>query len=475
MGIRNPNSIPAFLPRDFNFRYRPIDPEADIPRLFELINEISAESERRVGLMKKSLTRSNYILNGWFRQVSSGVPLKWTSGGVGVTFSSQTERTGGMPDGNAARIAAGANPGTLTQVVNIGWGTKWSLSGWFKITTGSGQITITPNGTNPLISHISFSATNYGTGWIPFPSLKATFGHIELPTDATQITIELRADANSTIDFSEIQLGPGTVGYPDMFIKAPEDITEIVQIGSLPSGYGSSGQYLKTDGAGALSWDTPGGGIQATEFDAKGDILVGSADDAFNNLPVGSNGKILVADSGETLGIRWGDGPGYCNVGTTTDASASGDFAAGTASTNRIVYDQSSASIVMNDTNGQAMTVLKELTEELTIAAAASTDSSLTIPQDAIVYGVTVRVTTAIPGPASVFDVQNSVDMHSYSNGPNVAVAAGTTYKCTNGCPKVNNSGSAAVVRITPDFAPGAGTGKVRITLYYYDFTVPTS
>lgn len=269
MGIKRANPIPAFLPRDNSFRVQRLIPTADIPglmahaeqldahvdNLYEMVNEISAETERRVGLMRNSFTRANYLMNGWFRQSASGVPRKWTSAGAGVTFSIQAERTNGLFDGNAARIAAGANAGTLTQVVTgIGVGTKWSLTGWVKITTGSGVITVTPNGTNPVIMRFPFSATNYGTGWFCFPSQKAAVGHIELPNDATQITIELKADINSTVDFSEMQLGPGTVGYPTMYVRAPEDITEIVQIGTLPSGYGTSGQQLTTDGAGTLSW-----------------------------------------------------------------------------------------------------------------------------------------------------------------------------------------------------------------------------
>lgn len=255
MGMRNANPVPAFLPRDNAFRYAQGDPAVDIPRIYELINQNSAETERRVGLMKNSLTRSNYLLNGWFRQyAASGVPLKWTSAGAGVTFSTQITRTGGLPNGKAARIAAGAGAaGTLTQVVNIGWGPKWSVTGWVKVTAGTGQITLTPNGTNPRIEHVTVNATDHG-GWVAFPSTKLNMGMVELPTDATQVTIELRANVSSTVDFAEIQLGPGTSGYPTMYVKAPEDVTEIVTIGTLPTGYGVSGQFIQTNGSGTTTF-----------------------------------------------------------------------------------------------------------------------------------------------------------------------------------------------------------------------------
>lgn len=62
------------------------------------------------------------------------------------------------------------------------------------------------------------------------------------------------------------------------------------------------------------------------EADAKGDLLVGSGADALDNLTVGLNGQTLVADSSQTLGVRWGAGVPYRKtavkaVNTTTGAT----------------------------------------------------------------------------------------------------------------------------------------------------------
>lgn len=43
----------------------------------------------------------------------------------------------------------------------------------------------------------------------------------------------------------------------------------------------------------------------ATEFDAKGDLIVGTGSDTFDRLAVGTNGHTLVADSAETSGLKW--------------------------------------------------------------------------------------------------------------------------------------------------------------------------
>lgn len=50
--------------------------------------------------------------------------------------------------------------------------------------------------------------------------------------------------------------------------------------------------------------DTTGGVLLST-IDAKGDLLVGSADNTIDNLSVGSNNYVLTADSSETLGMKW--------------------------------------------------------------------------------------------------------------------------------------------------------------------------
>ena len=43
----------------------------------------------------------------------------------------------------------------------------------------------------------------------------------------------------------------------------------------------------------------------ATEITAKGDLIVGTGSGTFDNLPVGTNGYTLVADSVEATGLKW--------------------------------------------------------------------------------------------------------------------------------------------------------------------------
>lgn len=52
-------------------------------------------------------------------------------------------------------------------------------------------------------------------------------------------------------------------------------------------------------------------------IDAKGDLLGGTADNTVDNLTVGANNTVLVADSGETTGLKWARRPRVLDSNTT--------------------------------------------------------------------------------------------------------------------------------------------------------------
>jgi hypothetical protein len=73
--------------------------------------------------------------------------------------------------------------------------------------------------------------------------------------------------------------------------------------------------------------NTPGVGIQPSLIDAKGDLLVGTANDAIDRLGVtGTTGAVLTADAGETTGLKWaaaGSVGGLVHINTTSFSSVS--------------------------------------------------------------------------------------------------------------------------------------------------------
>jgi len=61
-----------------------------------------------------------------------------------------------------------------------------------------------------------------------------------------------------------------------------------------------------TDTWSSISYQSlPGNAFDITDINAKGDLMVGSADNSAAILPVGSNGQLLVADSSAANGVKW--------------------------------------------------------------------------------------------------------------------------------------------------------------------------
>ena len=120
--------------------------------------------------------------------------------------------------------------------------------------------------------------------------------------------------------------------------------------------------------------------------------------------------------------------------------------------------------------NGQSIN-FDSLTELTTIAAAATTDTTFSLPAGAVIYGVSVRVTVVIP-TAATFTVTGATSGTVFHTAA-VAVAANTTDAGTAAGAYYN--GTAQKVRITPNLTPAANTGRVRVTAHYYTITPPTS
>lgn len=129
------------------------------------------------------------------------------------------------------------------------------------------------------------------------------------------------------------------------------------------------------------------------------------------------------------------------------------------------------AELQVSGGNGGFISPVKALTELTTIAAAATTSTAIQIPVNAVVLGVSVRVVTIIP-TAATFTVTSATPTKTWNTAA-VTVAAGSTDPGTLPGPTFQTTASAIV--ITPNLTPGAATGQVRVTIFYYTITPPTS
>ena len=111
------------------------------------------------------------------------------------------------------------------------------------------------------------------------------------------------------------------------------------------------------------------------------------------------------------------------------------------------------------------------VTELLTVAAAATTDSTLEIPAGALILSCAVRVTTVIP-TAATFTVTTATGGTTLGTAA-VSTAANSTDKGT--AAGAFYQSAATKVRITPNAQPADNTGRIRLSVTYWVSTPATS
>ena len=176
--------------------------------------------------------------------------------------------------------------------------------------------------------------------------------------------------------------------------------------------------------------NTPGVGIQPSLIDAKGDLLVGTADDAIDRLGVtGTTGAVLTADAGETTGLKWaaaGSVGGLVHIETVDTGGAVSsvsidDCFSATYNMYRIVFDLTTSLQAQLNARlrvGGTDTITNYSRQQLN-AISTSVASSLATSQTS--WAVVANTNGAAGKMAGWFEIHNpfATDItNAFANGP---------------------------------------------------------
>ena len=174
-----------------------------------------------------------------------------------------------------------------------------------------------------------------------------------------------------------------------------------------------------------------------TQYDAKGDLIVGSANDTPAKLSVGTNGHILTANSAATNGVEWAAAP----VSLPSQSGNSGEFLTtdGTTASWAAIDLSAKQDVVANVSNteiGYLDGVTSAIQTQLNDKASSSTVSSLSTTVDGklnLSGGTMTGAITLSGAPSSDLHAATKAYVDSVAEGLHIhpSVVAATTANIT--------------------------------------------
>ena len=198
--------------------------------------------------------------------------------------------------------------GNVVNVISANLSEDLDVSGQDIISSSNGNIEILPHGSGKV--HIDGNGTSGG--------VLVSDGLIEIKTGTGSVG-ELRFYCETS-----------NLHYTSLKSAAHGTYSGNVVL-TLPSSDGNSGEYLKTDGSGVLSWDTPSAGGNAfttIAVSGQSDVVADSSSDTLT-LVAGSNITLTTNASGDSITIASSGGGG-----ASLSGNLAGDIASNTHAIN---------------------------------------------------------------------------------------------------------------------------------------------
>ena len=197
--------------------------------------------------------------------------------------------------------------GNVVNVISANLSEDLDVSGQDIVSSSNGNIEILPHGSGKV--HIDGNGTSGG--------VLVSDGLIEIKTGTGSVG-ELRFYCETS-----------NAHYTSLKSAAHGTYSGNVVL-TLPSSDGNSGEYLKTDGNGVLSWDTPSAGGNAfttIAVSGQSDVVADSSSDTLT-LVAGSNVTLTTNASGDSVTIAASGGGGTQNLFSTIAVSGQSDVVA---------------------------------------------------------------------------------------------------------------------------------------------------
>ena len=390
-----------------------------------------------------------------------------TAVGSKITYKSTTGA--GTPTGIAHQFVGGTDGATvIATMLNNG---NTGIGGTAPLTRLdiAGNVRSTGKATAVLTGSIDPAASTTVTGVDTLFTTELVIGDRITVTGQTRTVTAIASDTSLTVDtaFSDnandtspdvlyalhtMKLSSGAlavvvndlgnVGIGTAAAKQLLDVRGNIVMNVYSAGVAATRQIGLGDTAGGLGGSNHWGGIQFSKNTSNEELL------GFYTAPAGDVGVERIAIIGN----------GRIGLGTNAPAS---------------LLDLRAGDLTFSGANGQLFGI-NRLTELTTIAAATQA-TTIQIPADAIVLGVSVRVTVKPGGTNATFTVTSTTSGTAFQKGASISSAANTTDPGTKNTPVNYNGVAAQTVTLTFDGTVTDSVGRVRVTIYYMLSTPPTS